>query len=40
MVSDRESDAGGSIATDRASHFRQVISDETKKDKLVLQGGG
>jgi hypothetical protein len=31
MVNDRESYAGGSIATDRASHFRQIKNDDPDK---------
>jgi len=41
MVSDRESYAGGSIATERASHSRQVKSDDPdKKGYPGLPGWG
>jgi hypothetical protein len=41
MVSDSESYAGGSIATDRASHSRQVKSDDPdKKGYPGLPGWG
>ena len=38
---DPESYAGGSVATGRATHARQVKGDvQTKSDTLVLQAGG
>jgi len=39
--SDPESYAGGSVATGRVSHVRQVTGDDPhKKDNLVLHVGG